>query len=187
MRLGHTLQKSSPPRPSQKVLGRGLDPPLPPALASGGPYRGLSRGSVVRNGPCGQHGAALPRSWATRCRQSLPPPTQRNCLDEDCFDVALLLFSEHALSGLSARLGQQGRGGGLAARGEMCMQGATNLMGEAAEASLASPSMLERCASTVFLSKVEENAKGGRVRAVPSTPFLSRRGCSGPVSWGVTG
>ena len=57
-----------------------------------------------------------------------------------------LLFSEHALSGLSARLGQQGRGGGLAARGEMCMQGAKNLMGEAAEASLASLSMLERCA-----------------------------------------
>ena len=64
-----------------------------------------------------------------------------------------LLFSEHALSGLSARLGQQGRGGGLAARGEMCMQGATNLVGEAAEASLASPSMLERCASTVSRRK----------------------------------
>ena len=48
-----------------------------------------------------------------------------------------LLFSEHALSGLSARLGQQGRGGGLAARGEICMQGATNLVGEAAEAPLA--------------------------------------------------
>ena len=101
--------------------------------------------------------------WATRCcfttqlghtlQTSLPPPTQRNCLDEDCFDGTLLLFSEHALSGLSARLGQQGRGGGLAARGEMCMQGATNLVGEAAEASLASPSMLERCALTVFCRK----------------------------------
>ena len=42
------------------------------------------------------------------------------------------------------RPGHQGGGGGLAAQGDMRMQGATNLVGEAAEASLAGPSMLER-------------------------------------------
>ena len=54
-----------------------------------------------------------------------------------------LWHSQHALSGLGARLGQQGGGGGLAARGEIFMQGVTNLVGEAAEASLAGPSIVE--------------------------------------------
>ena len=54
-----------------------------------------------------------------------------------------VLFSARP-HGLHARPGHQGGGGGLAARGEMCMKGVTNLVGEAAEASLAGPTMLER-------------------------------------------
>ena len=53
----------------------------------------------------------------------------------------MLLTAPH---GLHARPGHQGGGGGLAAQGEMCMKGATNLVGEAAEASLACPTMLKR-------------------------------------------
>ena len=45
--------------------------------------------------------------------------------------------------GLHARPGQQGGGGGLAAQGDMYMRVATNLVDEAAEASLAGPPMLE--------------------------------------------
>ena len=55
--------------------------------------------------------------------------------------------------GLHARPGQQGGGGGLAAQGDMYMRVATNLVDEAAEASLAGPPMLERCAFTVSCRK----------------------------------
>ena len=90
--------------------------------------------------------------------------------------------------GLHARPGQQGGGGGLAAQGDMCMRVATNLVDEAAEASLAGPPMLE---SELYVSCRRERSlqltELWKIRAVPSTLFLSRRGCSGAVSGGARG
>ena len=135
--------------------------------------------------------------WVTRCcittqlghtlQRSLPPPTQRNCLDAlPCCCGCCWSAAAHS-HGLDARPGQQGGGGGLAARGCVCMRGVTNLVAEAAEASLAGPPMLERCAFTVSCRKCRKKCKGEGSGAAPSTLFLPRRGCSGPVSWGVTG
>ena len=68
-----------------------------------------------------------------------PHPKKLMLLDStDCLAwmARVVMLSAHS-HGLDARPGLQGGGDGLAARGEMCMGGATNLVGEAAEASLA--------------------------------------------------
>jgi len=72
----------------------------------------------------------------------IPPPPPQRFISYGLLGLGVL-FSARP-HGLHARPGHQGGGGGLAAQGEMCMKGATNLVGEAAEASLAGPTMLER-------------------------------------------
>ena len=117
-RVGHALT-GIPPPPHPKVhLLRMQRCKNPTRFGQGGRYRNPAMGSVVRNGGCGPCGAASPRGWAMRLRRS-PRHRPKDLSSTDCLDGRVsLCCSQPALTGLHARPGHQGGGGGLAAQGK---------------------------------------------------------------------
>ena len=115
-----------------------------PSIRSGGRHRDPALGSVVRNGWYGLCGAASPRGGAMRQTRS-PQPPHKEIGFTDCCDDGVL--AAHCPSRCPPPTHHSG-GDAVAARGEMCVCGATNLVGEATGASLAGGSMLECCGFT---------------------------------------